>query len=85
MRFRVTVEILLLPELIDPQGQVVHRALHRLGYKSVQDVRVGKTIVVELEVSSAEEARRQVEAMCGEVLANPVVERAEIVRVEPVG
>ncbi len=65
---------MLLPELLDPQGNVVRRALHHLGVEAVKDVRVGKHIVLKIEATSEEEALKIARKACEELLANPVVE-----------
>jgi len=75
----VTVLVRLKPSLDDAQGRVVERALKNLGYDKVQKVRVGKLIEVWLDDGvSAEDAKRQVEEMCRQLLANPVVEEFEV-------
>jgi phosphoribosylformylglycinamidine synthase len=63
--------------ILDPQGVAVETALDHLGF-SVSDARVGK--VVDLEVASDDptEARAQVEKMCEQLLANPLMESYEI-------
>jgi phosphoribosylformylglycinamidine synthase PurS subunit len=71
--------ILVRPKsgILDPQGAAVETALEHLGF-AVRGARVGK--VVDLEVSSddAAEARAQVEKMCEQLLANPLMESYEI-------
>jgi phosphoribosylformylglycinamidine synthase subunit PurS len=71
--------ILVRPKsgILDPQGAAVETALEHLGF-AVSGARVGK--VVDLEVSSddATEARAQVEKMCEQLLANPLMESYEI-------
>ena len=63
--------------ILDPQGEAVERALEHLGF-AVSGARVGK--VVDLEVPSDDEAsaRAQVERMCEQLLANPLIESYEI-------
>jgi phosphoribosylformylglycinamidine synthase subunit PurS len=63
--------------ILDPQGQAVERALDHLGF-AVSGARVGK--VVDLEVTADDEAgaRAQVERMCEQLLANPLIESYEI-------
>lgn len=63
--------------ILDPQGEAVERALGHLGF-AVSEARVGK--VVDLEVSTDDEtaARAQVEKMCEQLLANPLIESYEI-------
>ena len=66
--------------VLDPQGEAVKDALSSLGFQGVGDVRVGKYIEIEVEKSAPDEIRREVEKMCEELLANPVIEdfRVEI-------
>jgi phosphoribosylformylglycinamidine synthase subunit PurS len=63
--------------ILDPQGQAVERALDHLGF-AVSGARVGK--VVDLEVTADDEAgaRAQVERMCEQLLANPLIESYDI-------
>ena len=62
------------PVVNDPQGLTVKQGLASLGFLEVTDVRVGKYIEVNLEGSSEHEARRRVEEMCRQLLANHVIE-----------
>jgi phosphoribosylformylglycinamidine synthase PurS subunit len=70
------------PVVNDPQGNTVRQGLATLGFREVNDVRVGKYIEVTLDASSEHEARQRVEAMCNQLLANHVIEdfRFEIAR-----
>ena len=74
---RATVLVRPKPGILDPQGDAVERALGHLGF-SVSDARVGR--VVDLEVSADDEAaaREQVQKMCDQLLANPLIESYEI-------
>jgi phosphoribosylformylglycinamidine synthase subunit PurS len=63
--------------ILDPQGEAVRGSLRKLGF-SVGQVRVGRVIDVEVEAPSADDARRQVERMCTELLTNPLIESYEI-------
>ena len=60
--------------ILDPQGRAVESSLTSLGFKNVAGVKVGKYIVLEVEASSASEARDQAKKMCEALLANPVIE-----------
>ena len=62
------------PVVNDPQGVTVKQGLASLGFGEVVDVRVGKYIEVNLEGTSEHEARRRVEEMCRQLLANHVIE-----------
>lgn len=64
--------------VLDPQGEVVKNALSSLGFQGVGDVRVGKYIEIEVEKSAPDEIRDEVEKMCQELLANPVIEEFRV-------
>ena len=72
------VHVTLKSGVLDPQGKAIGHALHSLGFSSVRDVRQGKVIELELEESDPSKARAQVEAMCGKLLANPIIENYTI-------
>jgi phosphoribosylformylglycinamidine synthase subunit PurS len=63
--------------ILDPQGQAVEQSLRKLGF-AVAETRVGRVVDLEVEASSAEEARERVEAMCRELLANPLIESYDV-------
>ena len=71
---RAKVYVTLKSGLLDAQGSTIARALESLGFKGVQDVRMGKYLEIELTHRSAASAKREVERMCRKLLANPVVE-----------
>ena len=63
--------------ILDPQGAAVETALEHLGF-SVSAARVGKVVDLEVDASTADDARAQVEKMCDQLLANPLMESYEI-------
>jgi phosphoribosylformylglycinamidine synthase len=71
---KVTVEIARRPEIADPQGATIQRALHDLGHNEVMSVRVDRVIHLEMDGDDPERVKAQVEEMCRQVLANPVLE-----------
>lgn len=71
---KAIVYVTLKPGVLDPQGQTVHKTLARLGFPEVEGVRVGKYIEIELDERDPARARARVEAMCRELIANPVIE-----------
>jgi phosphoribosylformylglycinamidine synthase len=75
MRYEVTIDVTHLPGVLDPQGATVERALPALGYDNVSDVSIAKTIRLALDAPSESSAREQVDEMCRQLLANPVIER----------
>ncbi len=78
MRFAVRVEVRLRPGIADPQGATIERALPALGFDGVEDLRVGKAIRFTVEAPDEAAARARATAMCERLLANPVIEDAEI-------
>jgi phosphoribosylformylglycinamidine synthase PurS subunit len=78
MNFSVQVKVMPLRELLDPQGKAVMGGLQNLGIKTVQDVRIGKTIQLQVEAASSDEAKKIAEEASKKLLANPVMEYYEI-------
>jgi phosphoribosylformylglycinamidine synthase len=68
------VYITLKPTVNDPQGLTIKGALHNLGFTSVEDVRAGKYIEVQVKTNDLTKAKEQVDEMCRKLLANPVIE-----------
>ncbi len=79
MRFAVAVEVRGLEGISDPQGQTIERALPALGFTGASGVHVGKVVRFELEAADEPAARATAQQMCDRLLANPVIERAEVV------
>jgi phosphoribosylformylglycinamidine synthase PurS subunit len=78
MIFSVQVRVMPLKELLDPQGKAVMSGLQSLGLNKVSDVRIGKTIAMQVEAASSDEAREIAEEAGRKLLANPVMEYFEI-------
>ena len=78
MTYTATVNVMLKPGIADPQGQTIEKALPVLGYDGVEGVRVGKRIELRLDASDTSDARAKVEAMCKQLLSNPVIESYEV-------
>jgi len=74
----VLVEVRLRPDVADPQGATIERALPALGFEGVEEVRVGKAIRLTVEAADEVAARAQVEELCRRFLTNPVIEDVEI-------
>ena len=68
--------------ILDPQGQAVESSLRQLGF-SVGGARIGRVVDLEVNVTDADAARAEVERMCEQLLANPLIESYEIELVEP--
>jgi len=71
---RIIVEVMLKPEIHDPQGEAILRACQRLGFGDVLGVRQGKRFEVEVAGTADDRALTRVGELAGELLANPVIE-----------
>ena len=71
---RVVVDVMLKPEILDPQGQAVQGALPRLGFDGILDVRQGKRFELEIDGDVTEERLAEVRRAAETVLSNPVIE-----------
>jgi phosphoribosylformylglycinamidine synthase subunit PurS len=80
----VKATVLVRPKqgILDPQGQAVESSLRQLGF-SVAGARIGRVVDLEVNVTDADAARAEVERMCEQLLANPLIESYEIELVEP--
>lgn len=76
MKYKVTVS--LKSNVFDPQGSAIMRVLHNLGYKNVNDVRVGKVFLIDVNDGSEDIIKKISE----NVFSNPVIERFEIEKLE---
>ena len=79
---RATVLVRPKPGILDPQGQAVESSLRHLGF-AVGEARVGKLVELEVEAGDEAEARSQLERMCEQLLANPLIESFEIAVPQP--
>jgi phosphoribosylformylglycinamidine synthase subunit PurS len=71
---KVRVQVMLRPDVLDPQGKAIGNALAALGFAGIGEVRQGKLIELELTETDPARTRDQAEAMCKQLLANPVIE-----------
>lgn len=71
---QVEVQISLKNGVLDPQAKAIASALHSMGFEKIKDVKMSKSIFLEVEQGEKEHIREQVEKMCQELLANPVIE-----------
>jgi phosphoribosylformylglycinamidine synthase PurS subunit len=77
---RVVVDVMLKPEILDPQGQAVAGALPRLGFDGFTDVRQGKRFELEVPGDVTDEVLAQVREAAATLLSNPVIEDVVSVR-----
>jgi phosphoribosylformylglycinamidine synthase len=74
---KATILVRPKPGILDPQGEAVESSLRQLGF-AVADARIGRLVDLEVEASDAAAARAEVERMCQQLLANPLIESYEI-------
>lgn len=77
-QFGIEVRITPRQGLLDPQGDAIEGALHSLEFEEVSEVRVGRLVRLRITAHSPDAARDRAEAMCRQLLANPVTEDYEI-------
>ena len=75
---KARVHIFFKDSEFDPQGNTLAQSLRRVGFTKVKDVRVGKVIDVEVENTEKEDAKRDLQKMCDQLLANPVIESYKV-------
>ena len=78
MTYNIQIKVMPLKELLDPQGKAVLGGLLNLGLKSIEDVRVGKHITLQIEAETEESAKAIAKEASKKLLANPVMEYFEI-------
>jgi phosphoribosylformylglycinamidine synthase len=71
---RVVVDVMLKPEILDPQGKAVQGALPRLGFEGVRDVRQGKRFELDLDGDLTAQRMDDVRRAAETLLSNPVIE-----------
>ena len=75
---KAIVNVSLKAGVLDSQGKAVHHALDALKFEGVEDVRVGKQIILKLTSTDETSAKKEVTEMCESLLANTVIEDYEI-------
>jgi phosphoribosylformylglycinamidine synthase subunit PurS len=80
----VKATVLVRPKqgILDPQGQAVESSLRQLGF-AVDGARIGRVVDIEVNANDPAAARAEVERMCEQLLANPMIESYEIELAEP--
>jgi phosphoribosylformylglycinamidine synthase subunit PurS len=78
MTYNVQIKVMPLKDLLDPQGKAVMGGLKNLGISTIEDVRIGKHITLQIEADSADSAKAIADDACKKLLANPVMEFYEI-------
>ncbi len=78
MKYQVEINVMPLKALLDPQGKAVASSMKNIGITTIDNVRIGKHITLEVEAQSEQEAKIIVEKACKELLYNPIMESYEI-------
>ena len=78
MIYTVQIKVMPLKELLDPQGKAVMGGLKNLGLNSIEDVRIGKNVTLQVDADSADQAKKIAEEASKKLLANPVMEYFEV-------
>ncbi|MBE9129826.1 MULTISPECIES: phosphoribosylformylglycinamidine synthase subunit PurS [unclassified Coleofasciculus] len=72
--YQARIYVTLRPSVLDPAGVAVESGLKQLGYQNVEQVRIGKYIELMLTTADEDQARQQLDRICDQLLANPVIE-----------
>ncbi|MBT4512709.1 MAG: phosphoribosylformylglycinamidine synthase subunit PurS [Chloroflexi bacterium] len=72
--FLAKIYITLKPSVNDPQGLTIKGGLHNLGFNSVNSVRAGKYMEINVNETDRAKAEEQVRGMCEQLLTNPIIE-----------
>lgn len=75
---KAIVHVTLKNGVLDPQGKAIEHTLHSLGFGTVEEVRQGKFLEIELDEKNPETARESIDQMCRKLLANTVIEDYKI-------
>jgi len=83
-KFQAKIFVTLRPSVLDPAGVAVQSGLKQLGYDNVEQVRIGKYVELTITAHDEEVARKDLDQMCDQMLANPVIEnyRFDLIEVE---
>ena len=73
-KYQAQIYVTLRPSVLDPAGTAVQSGLSHMGYTNVDQVRIGKYVEVTLSADDEATARQQLDRICDELLANPVIE-----------
>ncbi|MGJ5673362.1 MAG: phosphoribosylformylglycinamidine synthase subunit PurS [Nostochopsis sp.] len=83
-KYRAKIFVTLRPSVLDPAGVAVQSGLKQMGYNNVEQVRIGKYIEITLISPDENSARKNLDQICDQMLANPVIEnyRFDLIEVE---
>ena len=73
-KYQARIYVTLRPSVLDPAGTAVQSGLQHMGYDNVEQVRIGKYVELTLTAADEAAARQQLDHVCDQLLANPVIE-----------
>mgnify|MGYP000226486195 CR=1 FL=1 len=73
-KYQAQIYVTLRPSVLDPAGTAVQSGLKHMGYDNVEQIRIGKYVELTLTAKDEAEANHQLDRICGQLLANPVIE-----------
>ncbi|MGB1507927.1 MAG: phosphoribosylformylglycinamidine synthase subunit PurS [Crocinitomicaceae bacterium] len=74
MKFRAEIDVMPLDALLDPQGKAVTGSMKNIGLDSIENVRIGRHIRLNLVASNEDEAKKMVDEACEKLLSNQIME-----------
>ncbi len=74
MNYKVEIDVMPLKVLLDPQGKAVTSTMHNIGFKTVENVRIGKHITLNIQAQDKSEAEKKVKDLSTNILSNPIME-----------
>lgn len=77
MKYIAEIDVMPLKALLDPQGKAVTNTLHNIGFKTIQNVRIGKHTTLNLDAKDKNEAEAKIKEICSKILSNPIMEYFE--------
>ena len=77
MKFSAEINVMPLKALLDPQGKAVTQRMNQIGFSTVENVRIGKHITLEIDAENKAAAEAQVKDACEKILTNPIMEGFE--------
>ena len=86
MKYFAYIAIERKEAILDPQGKAIEHALESLGFRQIENTRVGKLIRLKVDAASADAARQMAEQAAEKLLANPIMETFSVIQVseEPI-
>ena len=76
--FTFKVEVMLRSEVLDPQGETINQTVKNNGLKNILNVRQGKIFELQISCNNLDAARKEVDVLCQDMLANPIIEDYKI-------